>query len=182
MPLRLKPAVICFSSLIGAGKSSLTVSLCEFLGWPHTSFGDYVRETARARGLGDSREILQQVGEELVTTSIEPFTRAVISQIAWQQGCTIDGLRHVQVLDMVKKIVTPLSVVVVFIEIEERVRRQRLFDRGMTEAEIDAADRHTTEAQVRTVIRENADLRVDGNKNTPQVVNEIMTRLSERLC
>ena len=181
MSLRLKPGVICFSSFIGAGKSRLTVSLSEFLEWPHTSFGDYVRETARKRGAGESREILQQIGEELVSTSLEPFTRAVASRVAWREGCIFDGLRHVQVLDTIKNIVNPLPVFVVFIDVEEQIRRRRLLDRGMTEKEIDDADRHTTEIQVRTAIRDRADLRVNGNENIPQLVNDISTFLAEQL-
>jgi len=181
MPVRLKPAVICFSSAIGGGKSTLGASISEFLGWPHTSFGDYVREIARDRGLGDSRETLQQIGEELVSTSLEPFTHAVLSRVAWPEGCIIDGLRHLQVLDMIKRIVAPLPVFLVFIDIEEKLRRQRLLARGMTEEEIDAADRHSTEIQVRTVLRDKADLRVDGKKDIEQLINEITVHLSARL-
>ncbi len=173
MDVRLKPAVICFSSRIGAGKSTLATSLATSLGWPHTSFGDYVRGVADQRGTGQSREVLQQIGEELVSTNLEPFTRAVISRVAWQQGCVVDGIRHMQVLRTLKKIVSPLLTFLVFIDIDESVRRQRLRQRGMTEDEIDAADRHETEAQVRDLLKQQADIRLDGIRDVPELVHEI---------
>lgn len=173
MPLRLTPAFVCFSSLIGAGKSTLATSVSNSFGWPYTSFGDYVRGVAEKRGLEQSREVLQQIGEELVSTSLEPFTRAVISRVPWQQGCVADGLRHIQVLNTMKQIVTPLPVFVMFIDLDEAVRRQRLRDRGMTEHEIDAADQHETEAQVRTVIREHADLHLNGLTDIQILIDEI---------
>ena len=177
MSLRLNPAVICFSSRIGAGKSSLATSLGEFLGWAHASFGDYVREVANIRRLGESREALQQIGEELVSSSLEPFTRAVLSRAAWQHGCTIDGIRHVQVLDLITKVVEPLPVFLIFIDIEENIRRQRLLNRRMTDAEINTADQHSTEMQVKTLLRERADLRVNGTKDIPELIDEIVAWL-----
>jgi cytidylate kinase len=173
MDVRLKSAVVCFSSRMGAGKSTLASSLASSLGWPHTSFGDYVRSIADERGVSQSREVLQQIGEELISTSLEPFTRAVISRVPWQQGCVIDGVRHLEVLATIKQIASPLSVFLVFIDVPEAVRKQRLRDRGMTDQEIDAADQHETEAQVRTVIGERADLHVNGLAEVPHLVLQI---------
>jgi dephospho-CoA kinase len=173
MDVRLKPAVICLSSRMGAGKSTLTTSLASSLGWPHTSFGDYVRSIADQRGAGQSREVLQQLGEELVAKSLEPFTRAVLSRVTWQEGCIVDGVRHIQVLHMLRELVTPLSTFLVFIEIDESVRRQRLRQRGMTEQEIDVADRHGTESQVRDALRREADISLDGIRNVAEIIHEI---------
>lgn len=180
MYVRLKPAVICFSSRIGAGKSTLSLSLANSLGWPHTSFGDYVRGVADQRDAGHSREVLQQIGEELVSTNLEPFTRAVISRVAWQQGCVVDGIRHMQVLHSLRKIVSPLQTFLVFIDLDESVRRQRLLDRGMTEQAIDAADQHETEAQVRSVIEAQAELHVNGFLEISGLVDQVRRFMEER--
>ena len=165
---------------MGAGKSTLATSLANSLGWPHTGFGDYVRGVADQRGAGQSREVLQQIGEELVSTGLEPFTHGVISRVAWQQGCVVDGIRHVQVLRTLKTIVTPLSVFLVFIDIDESVRRQRLRQRGMTEQEIDAADRHETEAQVRHLLKRQAAICLDGTRDVPELVNEIRSFIEKK--
>ncbi len=180
MDVRLKPAVICFSSPMGAGKSTLAISLADSLGWPHTSFGDYVRSVADQRSAGQSREVLQQIGEELISTALESFTRAVISQVPWQQGCVVDGVRHMEVLVAIKQIVGPLPVFLVFIDVPDAVRKQRLRDRGMTDQEIDAADHHEIEAQVRTVISERADIHVDGLAEIPLSVSRIRQFLEDR--
>lgn len=180
MDVRLKPAVICFSSRIGAGKSTLSTSVANSLGWPHSSFGAYVRGVADKRGAGHSREVLQQIGEELVSTNLERFTRAVISGVAWQEGCVVDGIRHMRVLDTLKSIVSPLPTFLVFIGVDEPVRRQRLRERGLTEEEIDAADEHETEGQVRTVIEEQADLRVNGLLEIRALVDQVRRFVEER--
>jgi dephospho-CoA kinase len=180
MDVRLKPAVVCLSSRMGAGKSTLAISLADSLGWTHTSFGDYVRAVADQRGSGQSREALQQIGEDLVSNSLEPFTRAVISRVPWQRGCVIDGIRHLEVLATIKRIVSPLSVFLVFIDISEAIRKQRLRDRGMTDQQIDAADQHEIEAQVGTVITEQADLHVDGLSEIQPTVDQIRQFLEER--
>lgn len=173
MPIRLRPAIICFSSPIGAGKSTLATSLADSFDWPHTSFGDYVRRIARERDLQQSRDVLQRIGEELVSTSLEPFTRAVVSRVTWQQGCVIDGLRHMQVLRTIRQIVSPLPVFVVFIDVDEAVRRKRLRERGVSDHDIDAADQHETEAQVRTAIRKQADLHLNGQTEIPLLIKQI---------
>jgi adenylate kinase family enzyme len=175
MDVRLKPAVICFSSLMGAGKSTLAISLANSLGWPHTSFGGYVREIAQQRGSDQSREALQQIGEELISTNVQTFSQAVISQIDWRKGCVIDGIRHNQVLQAIKNIVNPLPTFLVFVNIDESVRRKRLHERGMTDNQIDAADGHSTETQVRARLKQEADIVLDGSRDIPDLVMAVRT-------
>ena len=175
MDVRLKPVVICLSSRIGAGKSSLANSLATAVGWGHTSFGDYVREIAKQRGSDPSREVLQQIGEELISADVQSFSQAVISQTDWQRGCVIDGIRHIQAYQAIKKIVSPLPTYLVFVDIDESVRRKRLHERGMTDNQIDAADRHSTEAQVRGVLKQQADIVLEGSRDIPDLVMAVRT-------
>jgi len=175
MDVRLKPAVICLSSRMGAGKSTLANSLAGALGWAHTSFGDYVREIARQRGSDQSREALQQIGEELISTNVQSFSQAVISQLDWRNGCVIDGIRHRQVFQAIENIVNPLPTFLVFVDIDESVRRKRLHERGMTDDQIDAADRHSTEAQVRGTLKQHADIVLDGSRDIPDLVIAVRT-------
>ncbi len=180
MDVRLTPAVICFSSRIGAGKSTLSVSLANSFGWPHTSFGDYVRRAATQRGLNQSREALQRIGEELISANVQSFSQAVISQIDWHKGCVIDGIRHTQVLQAIKNIVAPLPTFLVFVDTHESVRKKRLHERGMTDNEIDAADRHSTEAQVRGALKQQADILLDGSRDIPELVSAVRTFLESK--
>jgi len=175
MDVRLKPAVICLSSRMGAGKSTLADSLARALGWAYTSFGDYVRGIAKQRGSDQSREALQQIGEELISTNVQSFSQAVISQVDWRKGCVIDGIRHDQVLHAIKNIVSPLPTFLVVVDIDESVRRKRLHERGMTDNQIDAADRHSTEAQVRGALKQDADIVLDGARDIPDLVMAVRT-------
>jgi dephospho-CoA kinase len=180
MDVRLKPAVICFSSRMGAGKSTLANSLAGSLGWGHTSFGDYVREIARQRGSEQSREVLQQIGEELISTDVQAFSQAVISEVDWQKGCVVDGIRHIQVLQAIKVIVRPLPTFLVFVEVDESVRRKRLRERGMTDEQIDAADQHSTEAQIGGALKQQADIVLDGSRDISELVMAVRTFMNKK--
>jgi cytidylate kinase len=175
MDVRLKPAVICLSSPIGAGKSTLANSLASALGWGHVSFGNYIREIAKQRGLDQSREALQQIGEQLISQNVQSFSQAVITQIEWRNGCVIDGIRHSEVLEAIKNIVNPLPTFLVFVDIKESIRRKRLHERGMTNNQIDTADRHSTEAQVRGGLKHKADIVLDGSCDIPDLVVAVRT-------
>lgn len=58
--------VVGFSGRIKSGKTTLSARVAELMGWPYTSFGDYVRKVARLRRRPELREILQEIGQELV--------------------------------------------------------------------------------------------------------------------
>jgi hypothetical protein len=45
----------------------------------------------------------------------------------------------------------------------------------MTDEEIDAADRHTTEAQVREILKQEANICLDGARDVPELVRDIRT-------
>jgi len=79
------------------------------------------------------------------------------------------------VLGALRTIASPLPIFLVFLDLDESVRRQRLRQRGMTDEEIDAADRHTTEAQVRETLKEEADICLDGARDVPELVRDIRT-------
>jgi thymidylate kinase len=87
----------------------------------------------------------------------------------------VDGIRHVQVLRALTTIVSPLPIFLVFLDIDESVRRQRLRQRGMTDEEIDAVDRHNTETQVREMLKQEADVCLDGARDVAELVGDIRT-------
>ncbi len=175
------PCVIALSSRMGAGKSTIAQALSDRLGWPRVSFGDYVREVARVRGLQESRSVLQQLGESLVQDDPRSLTAAVLSKVNIRSGAVIDGVRHTQILKTIRELVAPLAVVLVYVETEEKLRIQRLVRRGMTVDEIQAADCHSNEMQVKGVLRESAVLKVRGDGDTAEAVDAISETLSNRI-
>jgi dephospho-CoA kinase len=175
----LEPCIIALSSKIGAGKSTLARELSRALGIPRISFGEYVRSVARKRGLPESRSVLQEIGESLVEADASGFASSVLSA-SWKQGAVVDGIRHVKVLHAIREIVSPLPVLLVYVEVDEHIRKHRLAQRGMRPEEINAADDHSMEQQVRHTLRGMAALRVSGDAD-PAVVVRLIAEALQRL-
>jgi adenylate kinase family enzyme len=154
---------------MGAGKSTLARALSDALGVPRISFGEYIRSVLRQRGIQESRTALQGLGESLVEDDARGFTTAVLSGL-WKEGAVVDGIRHVEVLQAIRDTAAPLPVVLVYVDVDEAVRKQRLAERGMSPEEIDAADAHSTEQQVGGELREMAALRVHGDRDLAEAV------------
>lgn len=165
-PSFMKPVVIGFSGKIGSGKTAISSGLARSMGCPRVSFGEYVRGVARQRGLVESREILQSVGESLLTNDAEGFCRAVLAQANWERGLSliIDGVRHRQVVDVLHRLVAPMRFVLVFIVADDQLRGSRLTARGggasMSAEQIEA---HSTEREVAWDLQALADIEVDAS-------------------
>ncbi|MFP5274121.1 AAA family ATPase [Coleofasciculus sp.] len=173
----MKPLVLGFSGKIASGKSILSTEVASCLGWQRVSFGDYVRSVAQRQGLGESREALQAVGVSLVDQGMEQFCRSVLSQVNWKPGqpLVVDGIRHAGIVPILRQIVAPLKLSLIFIAVNESTRNARLMDRGLTNWEQQQQiETHSTEAQVQTVLPAIADLTVDGNRTIEELVVEIV--------
>lgn len=168
--------VVGFAGKIGSGKTTLSSRVAESLGWPYASFGAYVRAVAHQRGLDESREVLQEIGASLVKDP-ETFCREILDQAAWRPGSPliIDGVRHVEVVEALRRLVAPSSLRIVFIQVTDKARVSRLPEeeiKGVTQ--LQKLETHSTEVQVRTVLPELADLIVDGDKEPGELVEEVV--------
>lgn len=174
----MKPIVLGFAGSIASGKSTLSIDVALSLGWQRVSFGDYVRTVAQRQELGESREVLQAVGESLVKKGIEQFCRAVLAQVDWEPGqpLVIDGIRHGETVSILRWLVAPSELLLVFVAVNESTRKTRLAERGLTDYELrQQFEKHSTEAQVRTVLRGMADFTVDSTRKIEELVKEIVT-------
>lgn len=168
--------VFALSGAIGSGKTSVSRALSVELGWPRCAFGDQVRSEARMRGLDPSqRDVLQELGKELVACDPEAFCRATLDQAGGQgMSLVLDGVRHIEILEIVRRVVEPAPVVLVYLDVIKSQREARLASAGRDqEKSLIELDRHSTECQVRDRIREAADLVIDGSKPLPQLVQEL---------
>jgi len=173
----VKPIIVGFAGPIASGKSTVAIALADALGWHHASFGEFVRSVARKRGLREDRETLQTVGSELISAGWEPFCSAVLSQAGWKRGCgvVIDGIRHIEAIEALRRIITPLEFVLVFISIIEVDRRPRLSKKGIASKEdLRRIESHSTEAQVSSSLRDKANFFVDGNRPVSEIVDQII--------
>jgi dephospho-CoA kinase len=168
--------VLAFSGTIASGKSTLSKAVAASLGWKRISFGDYVRGIAKERGLDDSRETLQNLGQSLIESlGWEDFCVKVLNQGGWRkaESIVIDGVRHVEVLQSLKKLAEPNRVALIFISLSNDERKIRLAARDGESKIAFKADQHSTEVQVNSVLHRSANLVVNGNRSVEELVDEI---------
>lgn len=177
----MKPIVLGFAGSIASGKSTLSIAVASALGWQRVSFGDYVRTVAQNQGLGDSREVLQAVGASLINQGREQFCKAVLAQINWEPGqpLIVDGIRHAEIVPIMRQIVDPWDFRLIFVVVDESIREARLLERGLSDRQQwQQLEAHSTEAQVQAVLPEMADFAVDSTRKIEDLVLEIVTWVS----
>lgn len=108
-----------------------------------------------------ARESLQVVGEELEAKDAARFCRAVLDDAGWNAGkpVVVEGIRHVRILDVLKSLVAPQPVFLVYLQAPDELRRARLQERGAQEAQyLERAETHSTERDVIAELPQLADL------------------------
>lgn len=161
----MSKSVLVVSGPIASGKTTISQHIAASFGWPWTSFGSYVRAEALRRGLSDSRPILQQIGDDLIAQGQEDFCRAVLVAAGWSPGASVvlDGVRHVSVVNALRALVAPQSLILVYVTIAENTRVARLRARGVDLEVQHHYDAHANEADVLTTLPYIADIILDGS-------------------
>lgn len=169
--------VLALSAKIKTGKSFVGKPFAKSVGWDYVSFGNYVRLITEQRGLPANREVWQEVGEDLIRNNLEEFCRSVLAQAPnWKPGkpLLIDGVRHVEVSNLLKEIVAPSKYVLALLEVKEETRMERLHREEVKENDvIKRIESHSTEAQVKNVIPQIADFIIDGNQPLPELLKTL---------
>jgi dephospho-CoA kinase len=170
-------AVLAFAGRMGSGKTTLTTALVQALGYRRASFGDYVRHVVKGRGLEQTRENLQTIGTELLEQDRLGFCSAVLQHAGWEPGeaLVIDGLRHAETIDLIGQLVSPLVVKIVFLEIDDDIRLERLRARGDgTRESLTLAEAHSSEQQVTSILARRADLTIDNGDSVQESVRRVV--------
>jgi cytidylate kinase len=170
--------VIAFSGKIGSGKSTVATALAQTLGLPQVSFGDYVRQQAQLRQLPQTRQQLQDLGEHLLQTDASAFCREVLGQAPnWPQGVVVDGVRHQDVLQLLRQLVVPQSLFHIHLTLDEATRTQRVEQRsdGLLAhgQEQYRTGTHPTEQQVTEALPRVADIVVNSSVSLPEIIAKI---------
>jgi cytidylate kinase len=174
--------VLGFASRMGSGRRELSKQVAQRLALPWVSFGEYIRSLARQQGLGESREVLQSIGEPLVEGNCERFCRDVLKQVQWEPGQSliIDGIRHAQVEEALEYLVKPSMLLIVFLDVDNRIRLTRLRQENITESrDVERVESHSTETQVQTVLPRTADFVVKGNQPTEILISKLVAVAKE---
>jgi len=173
-------ANLVFSGRIGSGKTQVSKAVATALGLRWNSFGATIKNIAVERNLPTARKDLQALGEKLVATEPEDLCRRVLLEAkpSGAQPIVIDGLRHRHIRDMLQRLLAPAALVVVFVDVPDATRLERLRVRdGLTELQVQELEKHSTEMQVAAEIRDLADLFADNSGALEATLANITAKL-----
>ena len=180
----MKASVLAFAGSIASGKSTISLGVANALGWPYVSFGDYIRKIAKLRGLEDSREIFQEIGQSLIEEGWDKFCWSVLNQVEWSPGkpLVIDGIRHIEAIDTLRSIAFPAKLLLIFIEVKESTREARFLKRETYDHKnLHIVENHPVEAQVKTLLPQTADLIVRNDEPIADTLYQIIMWISKNL-
>ena len=161
--------MILIAGPMRSGKSTLARRIVERFGGVRLGFGDAVRRRVQALGLPVERSFLQKVGEEWVARDPGALCDAVLTPSAGEAVVVVDGVRHQHVHGLLRARAQGRRVVLVFVDADVRVRRDRLALDGINVEAIDGVLNHSTEKEL-PWLREAADMVVDGTMGTTQAL------------
>lgn len=165
--------VIGFSGPPRSGKTTVAQALASELGIACASFGDYVRSVAREKQLDENdRDVLQNIGESLVQSGWPAFCNSVLDSVNWKSGDSIvvDGIRHQQAIETIKEITSPQPFRLIYLQAADELRLERL---GKKSSDMLKMDAHSTEADVKSILRDVADKCIDSSRELTSLVAEI---------
>ena len=177
----MKTCILAFSGSIGSGKTTISKETSRVLHWSYGSFGDYIRKEALQRGVNpESREVLQEIGSELINQGWKEFCEAVLMDSGWEKGSglVLDGIRHHEGLETIRGIVYPLPTFLIYVRVSENVRKRRLIDKKINLEHLGAIEQHSTEQQVKTNLKRYANLVLDSSRPLNDNINSILEWLS----
>jgi dephospho-CoA kinase len=172
--------LVAFSGPMGSGKSTISKQVAAQVGGKWTGFGDAVRSIAKERSLVGGREMLQELGAELVAKSPELFCRRVISEAsaATDQLLVVDGVRHKSIRDHLAAVSWPRRFCLVYVDAPLELRLDRLKSRdGLSAEKAAALANHSTEIEVENKLRQLADKRVDNFANPALAIEAVISFL-----
>lgn len=143
--------VIAFSGRIGSGKTAVSKRVSEELQWPRVSFGDYVRLVVRQRGMQETRKNLQQVGTSLLESDPLQFCSSVLAMSDWQrsEGLVIDGLRHLRTIEIIRDLIAPAELKIIYLAVTDETRIARLSQRDPAEPTVlSNVEMHSSEQEI----------------------------------
>jgi adenylate kinase family enzyme len=182
--LKVRPsAVLSFAAPIEAGKTTVSTSVAARLDVPRVSFGGYLRRLAQQMGLEVTREVLQDLGNRLVSDDVRAFCDEVLKEQPWQEGrpLIVDGVRHIEVLDTLRDMLAPAEEYLIYIKVDRATQSKRLeHDELRHEKPLEELEQHPTEVQVRSKLPDRASLVLDGTQHPEELTQKVIEFLEAR--
>ena len=124
--------LICFSGLIGSGRTSISSAVAYRLKLDRTGFGDYLREQLSKVSEGPvTRSDLQDFGQDLVESDPKKFCKLVLNRVDfdYKRDIIVDSIRHVKIYNCLKKLVEPIECRLIYIVVDEKQQALNLSNR-----------------------------------------------------
>jgi hypothetical protein len=176
-------SVLGFAAPIEAGKTTLSIAVADRLRAPRVSFGEYLRWLAGERNLPVTREVLQDLGDQLVKRDVHDFCRGVLQRQPWRPGVplVIDGVRHLEVLEALAEILAPAPGYLIYIKVDRATQAKRLLKDDLRhEKPLEELEQHPTERQVRSVLPDKAALVLDGTRPADELTMKVLEFLETK--
>ena len=90
----------------------------------------------------------------------------------------VDGIRHVEAIDTMRRILATLPWRLVAIDIDQEARSHRLQEGGIDMEDVRRAEAHPNEREVEAVLRR-ADYRISGDLSIDEAADEVIRLLRE---
>ena len=139
---------------------------------------------SREKGMEVTREILQNLGDQLVTCDVLAFCKDALKQHPWQPGkpLIIDGMRHVEVLDCLSDLLAPAKGYLIYINVDRTTQIKRLrADPLAHEKMLEELEQHPTERQVRSKLSDQAALVLDGTQDPEASARKVIELLASKI-
>lgn len=169
--------VLGFAAPIEAGKTTVSTSVAERLKAPRVSFGSYIRKVAEQKGMEITRDVLQDLGDEMVRRGVREFCQEVLKQQPCHPGVplVIDGVRHLEVLNVLEELLAPAAAYLIYIKVDRQTQATRLLRDELRHAKpLEELEKHATEEQVRRVLPDKAALILDGTRPPEELTMKVI--------
>jgi len=156
----------------GAGKSAVARELAAETGAFHAKVSSWLRDVLATEGRPATADNLRALGEK-VANDPAVLVDQVLEHVGWTLGAPVifDAIRHVEVLEALRRRLSPHPLLFVFMELEQEQRRERLEARGDA-TDVLASEHHSTESQI-DVLRELADVRLSTGAPLPLLTAQL---------
>jgi hypothetical protein len=174
--------VVCFSGRIGSGKTSITHVLSTALGWSRAGFGDYLRaRIAREGGDPNSRQALQDLGQNLVDADPDGFCLDVLKSANFQPGgnLLLDGIRHVDIKNRITRLVAPSRSILIHLTLDDAELLKRIESRPQGSVDLPRAEKHRVESELTSSLPQIADRVVDASPSIHALAGNLLSVIAE---
>jgi len=177
--------IIAISGLTCTGKTTLARALEQALPGTHVSFSKFIKLLATNNGSSaPDRLLLQNLGEESVRQDPEKFTRNFLDFADFHKTSVlvIDGLRHLTVRHELERAASKANrhFLLIYLETPSNIRLTRASLRGVAEQELESIDAHPSEEDVKSGLRNHADLVIDTSEPVEMEVAEVKRTIARQ--